>query len=210
MNREILPSVCLGILLLAPTAVLCSESDAAPQASAPDAPAAQEPIPAAVEPQETVAGPGVEEVTNCIKSNVPKQSSVQLVEFTSYDRIGGERVSRAKIYAKKLEADSTRRVLMRFTKPLEIRGSAFLAIEQDAGSPDMFLYTPEMRKVKRVTGQSGGGALFGTDFSYEDFARWQGLLAGQTARRVPPANSPPFTLAQRPPAELLCLYCWRC
>ncbi len=149
----------------------------------PAAPAAAQ-APASVD---AVPGRSVDEVLDCVKQNTPEESSVQLVEFTAVDRIGGERVSRAKILGKKFESDSMRRVLLRFTKPLEIRGSAFLAIEQDSGSPDMFLYTPELRKTKRVTGQGGGGKLFGTDFSYEDFARWQGLNQPGASRRLPDA-----------------------
>ncbi len=129
----------------------------------------------------------VEEITDCVRSNAPERSSVQLVEFTAVDRIGGERVSRAKILGKKFEDDGLKRVLMRFTKPLDVRGAAFLAIEQGERNPDMFLYTPAIRKVKRVTGQAGGGKLFGTDFSYEDFVRWQGLNQPSESRRLPDA-----------------------
>ena len=129
----------------------------------------------------------VEEVTDCVRSNAPERSSVQLVEFTAVDRIGGERVSRAKILGKKFEDDGLKRLLMRFTKPLDVRGAAFLAIEQGERNPDMFLYTPAIRTVKRVTGQAGGGKLFGTDFSYEDFVRWQGLNQPSESRRLPDA-----------------------
>lgn len=183
MNRQSLPSLCLGILLLAPTPLL--SADAKPDTAATNAGAGPDANPVAAALGIVRDPPDVVEVTDCIKSNVPEQSSVQLVEFTSYDRIGGDRVSRAKIFAKKLEMNAQRRVLMRFTRPLEIRGSAFLAIEMDAGSPDMFLYTTAIRKVKRVTGQSGGASLFGTDLSYEDFAQWQGLNQPSEKRRLP-------------------------
>ena len=153
---------------------------------------------------DAVPGGPVDEVLDCVKQNTPEQSSVQIVEFTAVDRIGGERVSRAKILAKRFAADSMRRVLLRFTKPLEVRGSALLAIEQDSGSPDMFVYTTEMRKTKRVTGQAGGGKLFGTDFSYEDFARWQGLNQPGASRRLPDAvesGQPVWVVETRPEKE---------
>ncbi len=145
----------------------------------------------------------VEEVTECVQKNTPEKSSVQLVEFTTVDRIGGERVSRAKIKGKKFESDQLRRVILHFSKPLELRGSAFLSIEQDEGSPDMFLYTSELRKAKRVTGQGGGGKLFGTDFSYEDFVRWQGLNQPGASRRLPDAveAGQPVWVVETTPAE---------
>jgi hypothetical protein len=146
----------------------------------------------------------VEEVTECVTNNKPETSSVQLVEFTAVDRIGGERTSRAKIKAKRFEADQLSRLKLNFTKPLELRGSAFLAIERDEGSPDMFLCTPDLRKVKRVTGQGGGGKIFGTDFTYEDFVRWQGLNQPGASRRLPDAvqaGQPVWVLETTPAAE---------
>lgn len=153
---------------------------------------------------DAVPAGSADEVTACIKKNKPEKSSVQLVEFTAVDRIGGERVSRAKIKGKKFDADSMRRVMLQFSKPLEVRGSAFLAIEREEGPPDMFLYTPELRKAKRVTGQGGGGKLFGTDFSYEDFVRWQGLnQPGETTRKPDAvvAGQPVWVLETEPAKE---------
>jgi len=125
----------------------------------------------------------VDEVRDCVEGNVPKVSSVQIVEFTATDRIGGKRISRGKIYGKRFSADGLRRVLTRVNKPPEMRGSAVLMIERDEGSPDVFLYTSELRKVKRITAHGAGGSLFGTDLSYEDFARWQSLnQPGQNVR----------------------------
>jgi len=166
--------------------------------SAPWATPADSGAPASVD---AVPDRSVDEVFDCVKQNTPGESSEQVVEFTAVDRIGGKRVSRAKILGKRFQEDAMRRVLLRFTKPLEIRGSAFLAIEQDEGSPDMFLYTPEMRKTKRVTGQGGGGKLFGTDFSYEDFSRWQGLNQPGSSRRLPDAvesGQPVWVVETRP------------
>lgn len=125
----------------------------------------------------------MEEVTACLERNIPRSTSEQIVEFVAVDRIGGERVSRSKILGKRLD-DGLRRVLLRFTKPLDMRGSSFLLIETASGSNDMFLYTPELRKVKRVTAQGAGGTLFGTDFSYEDFERWQLLNKPGTQKRL--------------------------
>lgn len=152
-------------------------------------------------PSPPSASDGIEPVTSCVENNKPEKSSVQLVEFTAVDRIGGERVSRAKIKGKKFDDDQLRRLKLVFSKPLEVRGSAFLAIERESGSPDMFLYTPEIRKAKRVTGQGGGGKLFGTDFSYEDFVRWQGLNEPGESRRLPDAveaGQPVYVLETEP------------
>lgn len=153
-------------------------------------------------PGVSAAAGSLEEAQDCFERNVPKRSSVQIVEFTAVDRIGGERISRAKIYAKKLD-DGFRRLKMRFTKPLDMRDSEMLMIETD-GANDIFLYTSELRKPKRVSGHGSGGSLFGTDFSYEDFERWQHLnRPGQTVRLEDSAvaDRPAFVLETTPLPE---------
>ena len=148
-------------------------------------------LPAASVSAQGAEADGLAPVATCIESNIPRTSSEQVIEFTTVDRIGGQRVSRAKIIAKRFE-DGKRRLLLRFTKPIEMRGSALLIIETERGANDMFLYSPELRKVKRVTSDSSGGSLFGTDFTYEDFERWQ--LLNKPGRR---ARLPDATVAER-------------
>ncbi len=114
-----------------------------------------------------------EAVTECMARNIPQKTSLQTVEFRAKDRVGGERITRAKIYGKRFD-DGLRRILMRFFKPNDINGAAFLMIEKDERN-DMFLYSPELRRTRRVTSHNASGSLFGTDFSYEDFERLQGL-----------------------------------
>ena len=149
------------------------------------------------------AAGGSAEVRACIDSNVPKATAEQIVEFTSVDRVGGERVSRAKVIAKRMD-DGLRRVLLRFSKPSEVRGSSLLVIETVSGANDMFLYTPEIRKVKRVTASAAAGTLFGTDFSYEDFERWQLMNKPGNQTRLPDAvlsGRPVYVLETRPEAD---------
>jgi hypothetical protein len=116
----------------------------------------------------------VQEVRDCLKRNIPKKSSEQTVHFTAIDRIGGQREFRAKMLGMKL-ADGTRRAKLCINQPPEMRGSEMLSMETPDGAPDSFLFTPELRKVKRITGEGVGGSVFGTDFTYEDLQRWQQL-----------------------------------
>jgi hypothetical protein len=157
--------------------------------------------------QEVEADPAVREVRECMEGNVPSQTSVQTVEFVAVDRVGGERISRAKIYAKELD-DGYRRMKLRWTKPEYQRNSELLIIETD-GSPDTFLYTPELRRPKRITGTSGGGTLFGTDFSYEDFERWQGFNRPGQTKREPDSDvegRPAYVLVTYPSDDAVSAY----
>ncbi len=145
----------------------------------------------------------VTEVQTCIRRNIPKTTSEQLVEFTAVDRLGGERVSRAKIMGKLFD-DGLRRLLLRFTKPLDLRGAALLLVEIRSRANDMFLYSPELRKVKRVTTAGVGGTLFGTDFSPEDFELWQQPDRPGNQQRLPDARigeREVYVLATRPEAD---------
>ena len=51
-----------------------------------------------------------------------------------------------------------------------------LLLEKKDRMPDQFMYLPELRKVRRVTKRSVAGSMFGTDFSYEDFERFQARM----------------------------------
>jgi hypothetical protein len=126
-------------------------------------------------------------VLDCLKRNVPKKSSVQTVHFTSFDRIGGSREFRGKILGKTME-DGTRRAKLCISQPPEMRGSEVLSMEVKDAAPQNFLYTTELRKAKRVTGDGAGGSLFGTDFTYEDLQRFMQLNRPESNERLDDAD----------------------
>jgi hypothetical protein len=130
----------------------------------------------------------VKEVQDCLRRNIPKKSAVQTVQFRSTDRIGGERTFRGKLLSARLD-DGLRRAKLCINQPPEMRGSEVLSIESnDARPPESFLYTTELRKVKRVTGEGTGGSLFGTDFTFEDMQRFQQLNRPDRFERLPDAE----------------------
>jgi outer membrane lipoprotein-sorting protein len=128
--------------------------------------------------------PGIKEVRDCLLRNVPKRSSVQTVHFTSWDRIGGSREFRGKLLGKTME-DGTRRAKLCISQPQEMRGSEVLSMETKGEPPQNFLYTSELRKAKRVSGEGTGGSLFGTDFTYEDLQRFMQLNRPESTQRLP-------------------------
>ncbi|MCP4006744.1 MAG: outer membrane lipoprotein-sorting protein [bacterium] len=114
----------------------------------------------------------LEDVDACIHANIPKKTSVQTIEFVTRDKLAFERTTRGKIYARRAD-DSLRQILMIFTRPQDLRGTQYLMLEAKDHVPDMYIYTRELRKAKRITGRSASGSMFGTDFSFEDFQRMQ-------------------------------------
>jgi len=130
-------------------------------------------------------GKDVDEITDCVKANQPQLSAEQTVTMRTVDRMGSARVSNATIYWQKFGENS--KALIRFSAPEDLRGSALLMIQKGERA-DMFMYLPELRKVRRVTKRSVSGSMFGTDFSYEDFERFQGLAADGETKRLPDAE----------------------
>lgn len=126
----------------------------------------------------------VEQIEDCIEQNLPERASKQTVLMRSVDRAGAETETRAIIFWKEIEPDRSR-LLLRVTDPATRRDSALLAIQTDTDQADMYMYLPELEKVRRVSKHSVGGSLFGTDLTYEDFERIQNLTKDSESKRLP-------------------------
>jgi hypothetical protein len=149
---------------------------------------------------EQATDPAVAEVLQCIRRNVPKQSSASDARFVSTDRAGGTREFEARLLAKRMP-DGLRRAKICVTAPPDLRGAQVLAMESEAGLPDSFLYTPELRTPKRITGEGLGHGIFGTDLTFEDFERFMSLNRAETTRRLPDEaikGRPTFVLESSP------------
>ena len=132
----------------------------------------------------TLAQPGsVDEVDACMRGNLPERASRQTVEFVSTDRTGTSRTLKAKIHWQQGEQDRAR-TLIEVEAPPADRGSRFLWLEQEKHD-DTWICLPELGRVRRIHPSSGDGALFGTDFSYEDVQHLQRITRDATSKRLP-------------------------
>ena len=122
-----------------------------------------------------------EEIFECVKANQPELSVQQEITLKIVDRLGADRTLEAELFWQRFGEGS--KALIRFGAPANLRGSALLMLEKGDRS-DMFMYLPELQKVRRVNNRSVAGAMFGTDFSYEDFERYQGLSADGDTKRL--------------------------
>lgn len=123
-------------------------------------------------------GASIEQI-GCDPAAAGLRSSVQDVAFESRDRVGNGRTIRATVTWKRFD-NGLSRVLVRVHEPRDLDGAGVLLIEKESRS-DMFVYLPDLKKVKRVTSRMLGGSLFGSDFTYEDFMQLQGMgLEGHT------------------------------
>jgi hypothetical protein len=107
----------------------------------------------------------------------------QTVKMMMKDRMGVERLLEAEMHWQKDQQTRLSKVRMDFDNPPELRGAAVLVIEKEPKN-DMFMYLPELGKTRRITSSMVNGNMMGTDFTYEDFARLQGMLGNLEAERL--------------------------
>lgn len=60
------------------------------------------------------------------------------------------------------------RLLIRFTYPNDIRGTAFLVWEHPDGDDERFLFLPSLGRVRRIAGTEAQESFAGSDFTYEE------------------------------------------
>jgi hypothetical protein len=60
------------------------------------------------------------------------------------------------------------RLLIRFSYPNDIRGTAFLVWEHPKADDERFLYLPSLGRVRRIAGSETQESFVGSDFTYED------------------------------------------
>jgi hypothetical protein len=129
---------------------------------------------------------GAEEVLACMRRNAPQAALVQTIELASTGRDGKERTQTAKLSVKRGD-DGLGRLLLRVEEPADVRGTAFLLLQKQKGS-DMFVYLPELKRVRRVSARQLGGKLLGSDFSYEDLQQLFAQGSEGETRRLPDAE----------------------
>ena len=99
----------------------------------------------------------------------------QHLHLTIVDRRGNERKRDLVIRTKKVGEKSNRTILF-FLSPVEVRGIGFLQWVRSDEEDQQWLFLPELKRVRRITGTSRQGSFVGTDFSYEDLAIWTEVL----------------------------------
>jgi hypothetical protein len=86
------------------------------------------------------------------------------------------------------------RLLIRFTYPIDIRGTSFLVWEHPDTDDERFLYLPSLGRVRRIAGTETQESFVGTDFTYEDISgreldEYTYAILDETATWTPAAGS---------------------
>jgi hypothetical protein len=84
---------------------------------------------------------------------------------------------RGSVRVLKFEAESLRyapplaKSLVRFTAPADLAGAGFLQVQKPEGDDDRFLFLPELRRARRISGNLRQSSFMGTDFAFADLDR---------------------------------------
>lgn len=150
----------------------------------------------------TAAGEVPAAIESCMLGNLPETTSVQSIELRTRDRSHFESVLQADVFLKRTGEDKSR-IMMYFREPVDIRGARFLIVQQQPQN-EMYIYMPSLFKVRRVTSRQISNSIMGTDFSYEDFERLQGVLSDLHAEQQPDmllGGRPVYVLTSHPAEE---------
>ena len=124
-----------------------------------------------------------EAVQTCLAKNLPDATSAQTIELRARDRGGYESIMQADVYWKRFD-DADANVLMYMHEPSDVRGARFLIVQNEPQN-DMYIYMPGLFKVRKITSSNISNSMLGTDFSYEDFERLQGVMTKMKAEQQP-------------------------
>ena len=158
---------------------------------------------AEVETKKPAAEFTAQEIQHCVQQNFPDDTMTQTIKMVMKDRMGVERLLEAEMFWEKDQATRLSKILLKFDNPPELRGAAVLVIEKQPIN-DMFMFLPELGKTRRITSSMVSGNMMGTDFTYEDFSRLQGLIGNLDAQREADeqiAGRTAFVTVSHPKAE---------
>jgi Outer membrane lipoprotein-sorting protein len=96
----------------------------------------------------------------------PKDTT-QKTKMTLVDSRGGARVRDLEMYSKSY-GHRTRRALTFFLSPPEVKGVGLLSWSYPDKDDAQWLYLPELRRVRQISGTSRKQSFQGSDFSYDD------------------------------------------
>ena len=110
------------------------------------------------------------EVRACADRALPTKTAYQLQKVEVIGSGGYVRESLRKMYWRR-STDNDSRILVRVLEPVDDKGVAVLINDDaDRNVVSYMTYSPKLRRVRRVTGESFFGSILGTDFTYEDFS----------------------------------------
>ena len=127
-------------------------------------------------------GKSADEIVACLQRTRPLTNTVRTIELVSRDRVGAERVLRAKVYGG-ISREGFRTLLIQVIHPAELEGLTVLITERE-GANHLFMSPAGLPDVRRIRGARGRSSLFRTDFSMADVERLYGLAQPRETHKL--------------------------
>ena len=144
------------------------------------------------------------EVKACADRSLPARTASQLQRVKVIGKNGHERDSLREIMWRRSE-DNDSRVLVRMLEPIDDKGVAMLVNDDAERSVVSYnMYSPKIKRVRRVTGDSFFGSIMRTDFTYDDFRYFYSVDEREEVVRVEDAmleDFPAYVLETTRPDE---------
>lgn len=67
------------------------------------------------------------------------------------------------------QAEGVQRTLQKFLSPPVLAGTGLLIVDRGAPDPDIWMYLPTTRRIRRIAGHDKSNRYMGTEFAFEDF-----------------------------------------
>lgn len=110
------------------------------------------------------------DVKACIDRSLPTRTARQVQQLDAVGKDGFVRSSVREMFWKRSE-DNSSRVLLRIEQPEDERGVAVLVNDDASRNKAAYVaYSPKIKRVRRVTGESVFGTIITSDFTYDDFS----------------------------------------
>ena len=112
------------------------------------------------------AGPddGGPEIRACVDRALPELSMKQNLTVHVVGRSGRTRETTRTLHWKRFE-DGFSKALIRIIAPVNEAGLAVLLLEREGIEPNIFMFTPELQRSRRVAGGAITGSIMGTAYS---------------------------------------------
>ncbi len=80
----------------------------------------------------------------------------------------GHKKERVLLFKALSEKENLLQYLIKFLKPADLKGTAFLVKERKGQLPDQYVYVPAAKTVRRIAAGNATSSFFGSDFIYAD------------------------------------------
>ena len=108
------------------------------------------------------------EIRDCVDRALPELSMRQSLTVFVTGSSGKSQETARSLHWKRIDQGFSR-ALIRITAPARDAGLAVLLMERDGIDPGIYMYSPQLKRSRRITGGALSASIMGTDLSYEDF-----------------------------------------